>query len=73
MIKKLRKEIDTIDGNILKLLKKRVKVCKEIGRTKNELIMEIVDRKREEEVLKRSGTFKPIFKEIIKTCRKVQK
>lgn len=47
----LRKEIDEIDQEILKILVRRVDIVKQIGELKNEQNMPIVDEERKEKVL----------------------
>jgi chorismate mutase/prephenate dehydrogenase len=49
----LRKEIDKTDRAILKLLSKRMKLVRKIGKIKRKYGMRIVDRKREKEILSR--------------------
>lgn len=69
----LRKEIDEIDEQIIELLEERVRVAKEIGEIKRELNLPIRDEKREEEVLKKAGKFREVFKKIVEVCRDVQR
>lgn len=52
-IKNLRKIIDTIDDQILDLIKSRLDVVVEIGLAKKELNADIVDESRELEIYKR--------------------
>ncbi len=47
----LRKEIDDIDQEILKILVRRVDIVKQIGELKNEQNLPIVDEVRKEKVL----------------------
>lgn len=82
LIEKLRKDIDKVDEEILELLKKRVKLAKEIGKIKQDIGIESFDLTREKEVIKRvlernQGVFpeealKVIYSEIIKACRGIQ-
>jgi len=51
-MKQLRKEIDKIDSQIVKLLDKRIKLSKQIGEYKKKNNLKITDSKREKEVLK---------------------
>lgn len=69
----LRKEIDEIDEQIIKLLEERLRIAKEIGEIKRELNLPIRDEKREEEVLKKAGKFREVFKKIVEVCRDVQR
>ena len=52
-IKNLRKIIDTIDEQILDLIKSRMDVVMEIGKIKKEINSEIVDGNREQEIYQR--------------------
>lgn len=61
-IKKLRKEIDKIDQQIIKLLEKRALIAKEIGRLKEKQKLPITDLKREKEILKK---LKNLTKDIL--------
>jgi len=72
VLEELRKRIDRIDYEIIKLLEERMKVCKEIAKCKLRLGLPIEDHCREEIVIRRAGKFKDIFKEIIELCKKVQ-
>ncbi len=81
-LKGLRKRIDEIDEQIIKLLKERVEVAKKIGEIKEKKGRVSFDLEREKEVLRRilalnKGVFpedslKVIYSEIIKTCRTIQ-
>jgi len=77
-----RKKIDEIDQEIVRLLDERIGICKEIGKAKVEQKTAIFDSAREKEVLEkvalvatpasREGV-KSVYREIISTCRNVQK
>ncbi|MFZ2189885.1 MAG: chorismate mutase [Candidatus Magasanikiibacteriota bacterium] len=49
----LRQEIDKIDKNILENLKKRFVLTKQIGELKKQLGLDVVDKGREEELMKK--------------------
>ena len=79
----LRRKIDRIDDHILNFLKKRVEICKSIGKIKKENGMPILDLEREKERYSYITTkaaeldlnpqkIKAIYKEIISTCTAVQ-
>ncbi|WP_461863127.1 chorismate mutase [Thermococcus sp.] len=68
----LRTEIDGIDRQIIGLLEERAKLTREIGKIKRELNLPVKDEKREEEVLKRAGRFREVFKKIVEVCRNEQ-
>jgi chorismate mutase len=51
----LRKQIDEIDNQLMDLLAKRMKVCREIGHYKKEHGMTIVQTSRYSEILDRRG------------------
>jgi chorismate mutase len=83
-IEVLRKEIDSIDERILRLLMERVSLSKGIGKVKVKLNMPVLDEGREAAIYKRveeraeqlgmnpigSAT---VFREIIRMCRNAQK
>ena len=46
----LRKKIDAIDGNFVRLLKDRIELCKRIGILKEENGLAVKDLQREDEV-----------------------
>ena len=52
LIENLRKLIDELDEEILKLLSKRKNLVKEVGKLKENLDLPVFDKKREEEILK---------------------
>lgn len=68
----LRVMIDRVDRAILELLELRMEVCRRIGVLKSSQGMEVVDRSREERVLKRAGPFQPVYREIIRMCKEEQ-
>jgi len=82
---KLRKKIDRIDSKILKLLAKRLKVCRELGKYKHENNLPIQNKEREKQVTRqRIEKFKELgvddeefvtelFEVIMKKAREVQK
>lgn len=49
-IKNLRNLIDSVDSQILELINSRVDLVKEIGDLKKEKSIEIVDKKREQQI-----------------------
>ena len=53
MIEKLRKEIDSIDGNIIELLSKRKSIVKKIADIKRQENKSIIDKEREQEITHR--------------------
>ena len=72
----LRRKIDEIDEQILRLLKERVEVCRNIGKTKREHGIPVRDYEREDElyakVLKRASELglnpqevKAVYREIV--------
>ncbi|MFW6110795.1 MAG: chorismate mutase [Thermoproteota archaeon] len=80
----LRRKIDRIDDHILTFLKKRVEICKSIGKIKRESGMPIRDLEREKErysyITTKAGELeldpqkiKAIYTEIISACIAVQK
>ena len=81
-IEKNRKEINSIDKQIISLLSRRQEVAASIGQIKRRLGIEVIDLAREEEILRRLTSNSPgtltkeavgyIFKEIISASRSVQ-
>lgn len=77
-----RKKINKIDENVVKLLNERVATCKEIGKIKSGLNMEVLDMTREGQVLERVTSasidappegVRAVYKEVISMCRNVQR
>ena len=54
-LKDLRKEIDEIDNDLIDLLAKRMRVCRNIGEYKKENGMTIVQTRRYSEILDKRG------------------
>lgn len=52
-LEELRNEIDTIDASIIAMLGKRMDIVKQIGKTKKDLQLEIVDEARWQTVLQK--------------------
>lgn len=82
-LKKLREQIDKLDGQILKLLNDRASLAAEIGQVKNENQEEPFAPAREEEVVQRilannpgpleDQTIRAIYREIVSGARSLQK
>lgn len=49
----LRKEIDSLDNEIISLLENRLNISRKIGEYKKANHLEVLDTKREEEILKK--------------------
>jgi len=81
-IKSLRQRIETLDGQILRLLNERAEVVMEVGREKSVGKMDSYDPQREEEIVRtlvsqNNGPFPkqaiaPVFREIISACRSME-
>lgn len=82
-MKQIRNQIDGIDTEILKLLKKRMSFVIKLGKLKKKNGMPIADKKREEEMMKKlekqskkinlnAEFIKKIYKNIFKESRKAQ-
>ena len=56
-ILQLRKEIDNLDEEIIRLLKKRMRISKEVGKLKEILDMPVEDKMREKEIIDRLNTY----------------
>ena len=52
-ILQLRNEIDNLDEEIIQLLKKRMRISKEVGQLKERLDIPVEDKKREKEIIDR--------------------
>ncbi len=52
-LENLRKEMDEIDGEIVRLLNERAKIARKIGLVKTQAGLPIVDADREEAILRR--------------------
>jgi len=75
-IKELRKKIDEIDREIVKLIEERVRIAKEIGEIKRMNGMEIEDTEREAEILDNVSSSildreftEYVFRKIIEYCK----
>ena len=55
-ILQLRNEIDNLDEEIIQLLKKRMRISKEVGQLKEKLDIPIEDKEREKEIIDRLTT-----------------
>lgn len=84
MLKESRKKIDVIDEKIIRLLKERTDLVKEIGHEKEKESLPIVDLEREKEVLEKikavakeknidEEIVEKIFKDIIEYSKEIQK
>ncbi|MBW3002108.1 chorismate mutase [Candidatus Woesearchaeota archaeon] len=66
MIDEYRKEIDLIDSEIISLLEKREILVEKIKEIKLQQKIPLEDKEREQQVLKKAGKFKKVFKEVLK-------
>ncbi len=79
-LEKLRRSIDSTDGEILNLFLKRLELCKEIGKLKKDEKLPVFDSKRENEILskvkEKSGESfkytKSLFLKIFEICKEIQ-
>ena len=55
-ILQLRKEIDNLDEEIIRLLKTRMRISKEVGKLKEKLDIPVEDKIREQEIIERLTT-----------------
>ncbi len=82
-ILELRKRIDEIDEQIIRLLKERMAVAQEVGQLKKELKIPVEDVRREKEIIRRltksaGDTLSDeqlirIFKAVFQSSKQVQK
>lgn len=81
-IEEIRRSIDEIDEKILDLLNERMGLAKDIGALKAESGTMVLDKTREEKILRRleslnrgpakAPAIRRVFSEIIAACRKIQ-
>jgi monofunctional chorismate mutase len=82
-IQTLRKRVDEIDDQIIKVLSERVKICKAIGETKKKQGLPVRDKSRENEVFIRvkekaakyqldPAQIEMLYREIVNICSAVQ-
>ena len=81
-LEELRLRINDVDEKIVLLLKERFDIAKEIGETKKDLGLDVENKGREEEVVKKVRDMLPgdlkdlaeeIYRTIIKTSKDYQK
>ncbi|HAW49431.1 TPA: prephenate dehydratase [bacterium] len=81
-LEKLRKEIDSIDDRLLKLLEQRISIAKKIGLLKKERNISVLHADRENQILERlirkskiipKGILSTIYREIFSLSLKFQK
>ncbi len=86
-LSKLRREIDLIDEEIIKLLNKRAELAKAIGEIKKKLKLEVYSPEREREVIEKaikinrevygevfpSEAIRHVFREIMSACLSLEK
>lgn len=82
-LKELRREIDRLNKELLKILSSRAEIVKKIGRIKQKKGMPLVDVKREDEILEKiksqnkgpysSEQIAEIFQEIFRQSVDLQK
>lgn len=81
MIDSLRKEIDAIDNEMMKLLVKRFEITKKIRRYKKENKLPVMDKAREEHIVQeKTGSsglprkfIKDFYKVIFEESRRIQR
>ena len=82
-ILELRQQIDAIDEEVIRLLKKRMGISKEVGKLKEELHIPVEDKGREEDIIHRltqqvgqnltEEQLIRIFTAVFKSSKQVQK
>ncbi len=72
-IAELRRRIDELDREFLRLLDERVMVARKIGRVKGSLGLNVRDPEREREVLERAGEHRRVFEAILADSRLAQR
>ncbi len=82
-IQKLRKKIDVVDENILRLLSERSEICRSIGLLKKDNSLPIIDVARENEVFANirgkaadfaldADQVEAVYRQIVNMCSSVQ-
>lgn len=82
MLEDLRKEIDECDSEIIRLLKRRMEISREIGKIKKENNLPLYDGKREEALMEKlegmsseilsKETIDNIYREILFASKELQ-
>ena len=73
-LRSLRKSVDALDEAILRLSRARIDLCREIGRVKGLMGLEVFDPAREKEVLSRASSEaeRRILEVLIHECKRIQ-
>lgn len=75
-LKKMREQIDSIDSELMDLLKRRYDLSKEIGIYKKQQNIQVLDLKREHEILDKARAISEeiyhVFFKIIEESKKLQ-
>ena len=78
-IEELRKEIDTVDTELVALLNRRYAACLEIGKLKKNTNITVLDSSREQKIIDRlkelsnySGMIETLWPEIMAFSRSLQ-
>ena len=81
-VRSLRKGIEAVDSQVLRLLNERAEIVLELGKVKSEMNMDSYNPQREEEILRHletenSGPFprwaiRSVYREVISACRALQ-
>ncbi|MCE4600429.1 MAG: aminotransferase class I/II-fold pyridoxal phosphate-dependent enzyme [Desulfurococcales archaeon] len=72
-IEDLRRLLDRVDEEILRLLDKRMDLCRRMGRVKRASgTLFVTDRERERRVIERAGPYGSIYRAIVKLCKQAQ-
>lgn len=82
-LKQLRKQVDSVDEQLLQLLSQRVQVCRSIGSIKKRQGLPVQDSRREQEVYQQvkakaaqlglnPAQIEAIYREIVNMCSAVQ-
>ena len=82
-ILELRQQIDMLDKEIIRFLKKRMGISREVGKLKEQLHIPVEDKKREDEIINRltqqvgknlsEEQLVRIFTAVFKSSKQVQK
>ena len=67
-VESIRRMIDRLDSEIMRLLKRRMELCRRMGAVKRAAGMPFRDHAREADILSRAGRFRGVYRAVIDLC-----
>jgi len=67
-VESIRRMIDRLDSDILRLLERRMELCRRMSEVKRATGMPLRDQAREANVLSKAGRFRRVYRTIIDLC-----